>query len=723
MTTPHPTPAREPSSSRLTKTRATTEVGTGAGATLLRLEDVIKDYPGQRKAFAGRSEPVRAVDGVSLEVTKGETLGLVGETGCGKSTLARCIARLTDVTSGRIQFEGRDITRLSGRGLRAMRSDIQMIFQDPYGSLNPRRRVGSIIGDPFAIHHIASGRERRVKVQELMELVGLNPEHYNRFPAEFSGGQRQRIGVARALALRPKLIICDEPVSALDVSIQAQILNLLGDLQRELDLTYVFISHDLSVVRHVSSRIAVMYRGKVVELAPTEPLYAQPRHPYTHALRSAIPLPDPDAADQREVLVLPDIATTAAPPKNGCVFSPRCSRAQDECLLEAPPLIPRLADPASHVAACIYPMESEAIAESRVAPAARRSRTPQERPNIDTDDPAPVQSAESPAADARPGEVPPGHTVVANTASDPPPAAARIRARGPWRLAFERLRRDRAAIISGVVIVLVILLAICAPLVAAATGHGNLEQFPKTGRTVDGLPVGPNSTFLLGTDDLGRDLLVRIAYGARISLLVGVLATVLTVIIGVIIGLAAGYLGSIVDSILARLIDVMLSIPFLLFAISLASVYHTGLTIVIIVLAVFSWSAVARVVRGQVLSIREREYVEAARSLGAGSRRIMFTDILPNVMAPIIVYTTLLIPISIVGAATLSFLGVGVQPPTADWGAMLSSASQLYQHAWWFLVFPGLALFITTVAFNVFGDGVRDAVDPRSHEIVRGGTK
>ena len=719
MTASQATPAREPSSSPLSMSRASSEGGTDAREVLLRLDDVIKDYPGQRKAFTGRSEPVRAVNGVSLEVTKGETLGLVGETGCGKSTLARCIARLIDVNSGRIQFEGRDVTRLSGRGLRAMRSDIQMIFQDPYGSLNPRRRVGSIIGDPFAIHHIARGRARRVKVQELMELVGLNPEHYNRFPAEFSGGQRQRIGVARALALRPKLIICDEPVSALDVSIQAQILNLLDDLQRELELTYIFISHDLSVVRHVSSRIAVMYRGKVVELAPTEPLYTQPRHPYTHALRSAIPLPDPDAADQREVLVLPDIAATAAPPKDGCVFSPRCSRAHDDCLREAPALVPRLADPTSHVAACIYPMETQAVAESRTARTGRRSRTPHERPNVDTDDSAGMQPT-----DSLRGEGLPGVTVDADTGSDTSvPAAARIRARGPWRLAFERLRRDRAAIASGVVIVLVILLAICAPLIAAATGHGNLEQFPKTGRTVDGLPVGPNSTFLLGTDDLGRDLLVRIAYGARISLLVGVLATVLTVIIGVIIGLAAGYLGSVVDSILARLIDVMLSIPFLLFAISLASVYHTGLTIVIIVLAVFSWSAVARVVRGQVLSIREREYVEAARSLGAGSRRIMFTDILPNVMAPIIVYTTLLIPISIVGAATLSFLGVGVQPPTADWGAMLSSASQLYQHAWWFLVFPGLALFITTVAFNVFGDGVRDAVDPRSHDIVRGATK
>src|SRR5690349_20931942 len=291
------------------------------------------------------------------------------------------MAQLYDVTSGSMTFEGKDITKLSRKAMRPLRRDVQVIFQDPYGSLNPRRRVGSIIGDPFAIHNIATGKERKKKVQELMELVGLNPEHYNRFPAEFSGGQRQRIGVARALALRPKLIICDEPVSALDVSIQAQILNLLGDLQRELDLTYIFISHDLSVVRHVSSRIAVMYRGKVVELAPTEPLYTQPRHPYTHALRSAIPLPDPDAADQREVLVLPDIATTAAPPKGGCVFSPRCSRAQDECLREEPALVPRLTDPAPHVAACIYPMETEAIAESRVSPNGRRSRTPHERPN------------------------------------------------------------------------------------------------------------------------------------------------------------------------------------------------------------------------------------------------------------------------------------------------------------------------------------------------------
>ena len=302
-----------------------------------------------------------------------------------------------------------------------------------------------------------------------------------------------------------------------------------------------------------------------------------------------------------------------------------------------------------------------------------------------------------------------------------PEGAKKIEGRSPWRLAFERLRRDKAALISMVVIVLIVVIAIIAPVFKHLTGHPPNQQYFDTGLTPDGLPRGPNGTFVLGTDDLGRDILVRLAYGARISLLVGVVATFLTVAIGTIVGLAAGYFGKIVDTILARLIDVMLSIPFLLFAISLASVFHTGLKIVIIVLAIFGWSSVARIVRGQVLSIREREYVEAARSMGAGSWRIMLVDILPNVIAPIIVYTTLLIPVSIVGEATLSFLGVGVQPPTSDWGQMIADAqtSNAVEHAWWFLVFPSVALLITTLAFNIFGDGVRDAFDPRSDRIFR----
>jgi oligopeptide/dipeptide ABC transporter ATP-binding protein len=325
---------------------------------LLRLTDVVKHFPVRQGALFRRTvAQVHAVDGVSLEIHKGETFGLVGETGCGKSTLARCVNGLLPVTSGRIEFEGADITNLGRRAMRPYRRDMQMIFQDPYGSLNPRRRVGSIIGDPFAIHNIADGQERRRRVQELMELVGLNPEHYNRFPAEFSGGQRQRIGVARALALHPKLVICDEPVSALDVSIQAQMINLLEDLQRELDLTYIFITHDLSVVRHVSDRIGVMYLGKLVEVAESADLYRQPRHPYTAALLSAATVADPDAADARQRVILPGDVPSPIEPPAGCRFHPRCPKAQQRCAVELPLLERTDTDPASHLAACHFPVQ------------------------------------------------------------------------------------------------------------------------------------------------------------------------------------------------------------------------------------------------------------------------------------------------------------------------------------------------------------------------------
>jgi ABC-type dipeptide/oligopeptide/nickel transport system permease subunit len=268
--------------------------------------------------------------------------------------------------------------------------------------------------------------------------------------------------------------------------------------------------------------------------------------------------------------------------------------------------------------------------------------------------------------------------------------------------------------ISLVVILLIVLMAIFAPVFASITGHPPNEQYRDIGLTPDGLPRGPNGTFWLGTDDLGRDVLVRIAYGARVSLLVGVIATAITVAIGVVLGLAAGFLGGVVDTVLARLIDVVLSVPFLLVAIALVSVTGPSLTVTVLVIGFFSWASVARIVRGQVLSLREREFVEAARSLGAGDTRIMFVDVLPNVLAPVIVYTTLLIPVVIVTQATLSFLGLGLPPPTADWGGMISESQNYYTTAWWFIFFPGLALLITTLAFNLFGDGVRDAFDPRA---------
>jgi oligopeptide/dipeptide ABC transporter ATP-binding protein len=331
---------------------------------LLRVENLVKYFQVGSSGFVRKREHVHAVDNVSFTVRRGETFGVVGETGCGKSTLGRSIARLHDITSGRIVFDGRDISRISQRRMRPLRREIQMIFQDPMGSLNPRRRVGSIIGDPFAIHRTAAGAERKRRVQELMERVGLNPEHYNRFPAEFSGGQRQRIGVARALAFQPKLIICDEPVSALDVSIQAQVINLLADLQKEFGLTYIFIAHDLSVVRHVSTNVSVMYLGKMTEISPSDDLFTAPRHPYTSALLSAVPLPDPDSSDQRKQIVLVGDVPSPIMPPSGCRFHPRCPKAAPVCVTQDPPLEPRLGDGPAHVAACHLPMaQGESLAD------------------------------------------------------------------------------------------------------------------------------------------------------------------------------------------------------------------------------------------------------------------------------------------------------------------------------------------------------------------------
>jgi oligopeptide/dipeptide ABC transporter ATP-binding protein len=357
-TVPAPTPAPNGQPAPATATSASATDPSSSGDVLLRLDRVFKYFPVKSASLGRRStEMVHAVDGVSLEVRRGETLGLVGETGCGKSTLARLITRLHDVSAGTIEFDGSDITNLNPRRMRPFRREMQMIFQDPYGSLNPRRRVGAIIGDPYAIHNLASGQERKRRVQEAMELVGLNPEHYNRFPAEFSGGQRQRIGIARALALRPKLVICDEPVSALDVSIQAQVINLLSDLQKELDLTYVFIAHDLSVVRHVSDRVAVMYLGKIAEIGRGEEIYETGRHPYTQALLSAVPIPDPRRLDKRARIVLVGDVPSPLSPPSGCRFHPRCPKAQDQCVSDDPLLIPRLGDPAVHVTACHYPVQ------------------------------------------------------------------------------------------------------------------------------------------------------------------------------------------------------------------------------------------------------------------------------------------------------------------------------------------------------------------------------
>jgi len=327
-----------------------------SGDELLIVDNLTKHFPvTQGIIFQKQVAAVKAVDGVTFSVREGETLGVVGESGCGKSTMARCIMRLLDATSGRIVFRGQDITKLSRAQMRPFRREMMMIFQDPYASLNARKRVGSIIAEALEVHKLGTAAENKRRVQELLEIVGLNPEHYNRFPHEFSGGQRQRIGVARALAVNPKLIVCDEPVSALDVSVQAQILNLLKDLQHEFGLTYIFIAHDLNVVRHISDRVMVMYLGHAVEVADRDALYLEPRHPYTGALLSAVPVPDPKKGRSRTQIVLEGDVPNPINPPDACWFHPRCPRfVEGDCDVNTPPLYSFGQD---HSAACHYPLE------------------------------------------------------------------------------------------------------------------------------------------------------------------------------------------------------------------------------------------------------------------------------------------------------------------------------------------------------------------------------
>ncbi|MDH6116549.1 oligopeptide transport system ATP-binding protein [Kitasatospora sp. GAS204A] len=333
------------------------------GEPILQIRDLVKHFPlTQGVVVKKQIGAVKAVDGVSFDLRKGETLGIVGESGCGKSTLAKVLMNLEPATSGSVRYKGEEISRLSGAALKAVRRNIQMVFQDPYTSLNPRMTVGDIIGEPYEIHpEVAPKGERRKAVQDLLDVVGLNPEYINRYPHQFSGGQRQRIGIARGLALKPEVIICDEPVSALDVSVQAQVINLLEKLQNEFELSYIFIAHDLSIVRHISDRVGVMYLGKMVEIGSDLEIYDHATHPYTQALLSAVPVPDPAARQVRDRIVLTGDVPSPADPPSGCRFRTRCWKAQERCAIEEPLLaVPSWLDGlAAHESACHFAAERE----------------------------------------------------------------------------------------------------------------------------------------------------------------------------------------------------------------------------------------------------------------------------------------------------------------------------------------------------------------------------
>ncbi|MEV6310144.1 dipeptide ABC transporter ATP-binding protein [Streptomyces sp. NPDC051840] len=403
------------------KTAASAAAGSdGSGSEpLLKVEGLVKHFPITKGVLKRKVGAVQAVDGLTFDVRPGETLGVVGESGCGKSTMGRLVTRLLEPTGGKVEFQGRDITHLSTGKMRPMRRDIQMIFQDPYGSLNPRHTVGGIIGTPFRLQGVTPEGGVKAEVQRLLELVGLNPEHYNRYPHEFSGGQRQRIGIARALALKPKLVVADEPVSALDVSIQAQVVNLLDDLQDELGLTYMIIAHDLSVIRHVSDRIAVMYLGKIVELADRSSLYEAPMHPYTKALMSAVPVPDPRrrGAKSERILLKGDVPSPISPP-SGCRFHTRCWKATQVCATTEPPLLQLKT---GHQVACHHPENGEDQAPGD-APLVADVITVKSTPATE---PAAAEAADAPEEAVTGTGAAPGGAAVEPAAAEPEPVAAK----------------------------------------------------------------------------------------------------------------------------------------------------------------------------------------------------------------------------------------------------------------------------------------------------------
>ncbi|KOG91067.1 ABC transporter ATP-binding protein [Streptomyces varsoviensis] len=366
--TPSVSDVVESDASTTTEVEAALDKRVARGEPILQVRNLVKHFPlTQGILFRRQVGAVKAVDGISFDLYQGETLGIVGESGCGKSTVAKLLMTLEKATAGEVFYKGQDITKLSGRALHAVRRNIQMVFQDPYTSLNPRMTVGDIIGEPYEIHpEVAPKGSRRKKVQDLLDVVGLNPEYINRYPHQFSGGQRQRIGIARGLALNPEIIICDEPVSALDVSVQAQVINLMEKLQDEFNLSYLFIAHDLSIVRHISDRVGVMYLGKMAEIGSDQEIYEHPTHPYTQALLSAVPVPDPEAREGRERIILTGDVPSPANPPSGCRFRTRCWKAEEKCSKEEPLLaIPqRFATTdslAAHESACHFAEEKDVV--------------------------------------------------------------------------------------------------------------------------------------------------------------------------------------------------------------------------------------------------------------------------------------------------------------------------------------------------------------------------
>jgi len=647
---------------------------------LLVVRDLVKHFPVGRTVFGRPLGLLQAVAGVDLAIHPGETLGLVGESGCGKSTTAKLIMGLEQATSGAIMFDGTDIVTASPRRMRRIRQDIAMVFQNPKKSLNPRLSVGDNVAEPLRLAGGFDAAARRARVRELFEQVGLRADYAGRMPAELSGGQQQRVAIARALALRPKLIVMDEPVSALDVSVQAQILNLLNDLKSELGLAYLFVSHDLSVVRHVSDRVAVMYLGRIVETAPSNEIFDAPRHPYTRALLASVPSPYINATGER-VRRAPLQGDPPSPvnPPSGCRFRSRCSLTQDICAEIEPPLDLHggLSD---DLVACHFAARREVLPV--VPPLAPAADAPVVQP-------AAIQSSESAGAEV--------HKPVSSVPD----------VRNPGLL--QRLLRDPGAVVA---ISLLVLLTV-STYVAGFTLNAARQS-------ADVLS-GPSLQHWLGTDEFGRDIGVRLLVGARISLEVGLGAALFAAVIGVFVGLVSGYLGKLWDAIPMRVLDVLLALPEIVLALVIVAILGNTTLNLVVAIGIAFIPIFARVTRASVLSLRERDFVNASRAMGASKLDTMVRTILPNLMSVVIVQFVITVALSIVISAALGFLGLGPALPAPSWGGMLQTAKSYLHQNPWYAVFPGLALVLTVLCFDRLGNSLRFAMGTHNESLRRNG--
>ena len=629
---------------------------------------------------------VRAVDGVSFDIERGSTFALIGESGCGKSTVAKTLVGLNEFTGGTMEIDGR---RREPSGGAVSDPDAQIIFQDPYSSLNPRWTVHDIIAEPIRLAGRLTKAETTARVEELLLLVNLAPSDRGKYPHEFSGGQRQRISIARALAASPRFMICDEPTSALDVSVQAQILNLMTDLQRRLSLTYLFISHNLAVVRQVADTVGVMYLGRIVEKSPADQLFSRPAHPYTRAMLEAVP-------DIKGIGVvrdpIPGETPSAISPPNGCAFNPRCPYKNARCESEAPDLKPF----DDGMVAC------HAIEEGRL-------------PVVEIAAGAPLPAeAEIPA--------------------DAPRAAPQIEQlpRTPLRRLRNFAQSDllHSFRTSPAVVISFLVLVICAACAVGARFLAPHDILDLTSFNLLDASLPPvweqdgTANFPLGTDQQGRDMLSLIIYGMRISLLIGGASVVLAVVLGVTLGLVAGYFGGTIDSILMRVVDIQLSFPAILVAIlvnGVVKLFASGADferwaawVLILSIGITGWMQFARTVRASTMVEVGREYVHAARVMGRSRTAIMFQHILPNVLGPVLVLATIFLGVTILTEASLSFLGVGLPPTQPSLGTLIRiGGNYLFSGEWWVVVFPGIALAALILAVNVLGDWLRDALNPK----------